>query len=190
MATQILVNISSDNGLSPDRRQLNIWNNAGLIVNLTIGNHFQWTSIRRKQCSYNKMSMKMLSAKWQPFCLNLSVTEYLINLIPTSQYLFANKKITIQSRLIVYEMQTKVHINIAHNTVVSASLLCCFRTSGDWVRPCHEWTERSYWQGRDVWHGNLPYRYWRKSAWLGDLQPLLYNLCFNSNKCLLPKSQC
>ena len=34
--------IGSDNGLSPDRRQANIWTNAGILLIVPMGNKFQW----------------------------------------------------------------------------------------------------------------------------------------------------
>ena len=52
------VSISSDNGLSPDRRQAIIWTNAGILL----------IRIKNTNFSFMKMCFTMLSGKWRPFC--------------------------------------------------------------------------------------------------------------------------
>ena len=64
--THICVNkltiIGSDNGLSPDRRQVIIWTNPGLLLIGPLGTF-----------SFKKMHLKVSSAKRRPFCLGLNV---------------------------------------------------------------------------------------------------------------------
>ena len=65
--------IVSDNGLSPGRRQAIIWTNAGILLigsNLT---NFSEILIEILTYSFTKMSLKVSSAKWRPFCLGLNV---------------------------------------------------------------------------------------------------------------------
>ena len=65
--------ISSDNGLSPGRRQAIIWSNAGILLNGPLGTNFSEILIGIQTFSFKKMHLKMSSAKWCPFCLGLSV---------------------------------------------------------------------------------------------------------------------
>ena len=60
---------SSDNGLSPDRRQAIIWTNAGILLFAPLG-----TNLSEIQTfSFKKMHLKVSSAKRRPFCLGLNV---------------------------------------------------------------------------------------------------------------------
>ena len=65
--------IGSDNSLSPDRRQAIIWTNAELLLIGPSGTNFCEILIRIDTFSFKKMHLKMLSAKWRPFCLSLNV---------------------------------------------------------------------------------------------------------------------
>ena len=68
--------IGSDNGLSPGRRQANIWTNAGLLVIRHLGTNFSEILIGIQTFSFKKMHLKMSSAKWRPFfCLGLNVLK-------------------------------------------------------------------------------------------------------------------
>ena len=58
------INIGSDNGLSPIRRQAIIWTNAGLLSIGPLGTNFSEVLIKIQ----NWMHLKMSSAKWRPFC--------------------------------------------------------------------------------------------------------------------------
>ena len=62
------VSIGSGNGLSPGRRQAIIWNNAGLLSIGPLGTSFSEIRIEIQNFSFTKMHLKILSAKWQPFC--------------------------------------------------------------------------------------------------------------------------
>ena len=64
--------IGSDNGLSPGRRQAIIWINAGILLIGPLGTNFSEILIGIQTFSFKKMRLKMLSAKWRPFCLGLN----------------------------------------------------------------------------------------------------------------------
>ena len=58
-----LINIGSDNGLWPGRRQAIIWTNAGIFLIGPLGTNFTEISIVNHTFSFKKMHLKMLSAK-------------------------------------------------------------------------------------------------------------------------------
>ena len=68
-----LTTIGSDNGLSPGQRQAIIWNNAGILLIEPLGTNFSEIYIEILTFSFNKMRLKVSSAKWRPFCLGLNV---------------------------------------------------------------------------------------------------------------------
>ena len=63
-----LTTIGSDNGLSPCWRQAIIWTNAGT--------NFSEILIKIHTFSFKQMHLKMLSGKWQTFCLGLNVLKH------------------------------------------------------------------------------------------------------------------
>ena len=63
----------SDNGLSPAQWQAIIWTNAGILLIGSLGKNFSGILIKIHTFSFEKMHLKMLSGKWRPFCLGLSV---------------------------------------------------------------------------------------------------------------------
>ena len=65
--------IGSDNGLSPGRRQAIIWTNAGTLLIGPLRTNFSEISIKILPFSFEKMRLKVLSAKLRPFCLGLNV---------------------------------------------------------------------------------------------------------------------
>ena len=65
--------VGSDNGLLPGQRQAIIWTNARLLSNGPLGRNFSEILIKIHIFSSKKMHLKMLSAKWRPFCLGLNV---------------------------------------------------------------------------------------------------------------------
>ena len=65
--------IGPDNGLSPGRRQAIIWTNAAELLIQTLGTNFSEFFSEIHALSFKKMHLKMLSAKWHPFCLGLNV---------------------------------------------------------------------------------------------------------------------
>ena len=68
--------IGSDNGLSPGRRQAIIWTNVGILLIRPLGTNFSEILIGIQTFSFKKMSLKMSSAKWRPFCLGLNVLNH------------------------------------------------------------------------------------------------------------------
>ena len=65
--------VGSDNGLLPRRRQAIIWTSAGILLLGPLGTNCSEILIGFKLFSFRKMHWKMLSGKWQPFCLGLNV---------------------------------------------------------------------------------------------------------------------
>ena len=69
--------IASDNGLSPGRRQAIIWTNAGILLIGPLGTNLSENLIEIITFSWEKMRLKVSSAKWRPFCLGLIVLIHL-----------------------------------------------------------------------------------------------------------------
>ena len=65
--------IGSDNALSPVQRQAIIWTNAGILLIRALGKNSSEIKSEIPVFSFKKMHLKMLSAKWRPFCLGLNV---------------------------------------------------------------------------------------------------------------------
>ena len=65
--------ISSDNGLSPGRRQAITWTNVGILLIGPLGTNFHEMLIEIHTISFKKIHFKMLSGKRRPFCLGLNV---------------------------------------------------------------------------------------------------------------------
>ena len=65
--------IGSDNGLLPGWRQVIIRTNAGILLIGPLGTNFIEILIKFITFSFQKRHLKILSAKWQPFCLGLNV---------------------------------------------------------------------------------------------------------------------
>ena len=80
--------IGSDNGLSPERRQANIWTNPGILLIGTLGTNLSEILSEIHTFSFKKMHLKTLSAKRQPFCLGLNVLTHW-GLGPISQKFFS-----------------------------------------------------------------------------------------------------
>ena len=65
--------IGPNNGLSPGRCQAIIWTNAVILLIGPWGTNFSEILIGVQPFSFKKMHLKMLSAKWRPFCLSPNV---------------------------------------------------------------------------------------------------------------------
>ena len=65
--------IGQDNGLSPDRHQAIIWNNAGILLIGPLKTNFSEIFVKIQAFSFKKRHLKMSSGKWWPFCLGLNV---------------------------------------------------------------------------------------------------------------------
>ena len=78
--------IGSDNGLSPDRRQVIIWTDAGLLSIGPLRTYFSENLIKMQHLLLKKMHAKMCSAKWRPSCLGLNVlTNTYLNMNSSKQ---------------------------------------------------------------------------------------------------------
>ena len=65
--------IGPDNGLSPGWRQAIIWTNSVILLIGPWGTNFSEILIGVQAFLFKKMHLKMLSAKWCPFCLGPNV---------------------------------------------------------------------------------------------------------------------
>ena len=74
--------IGSDNGLSPVRRQAIIWTNAGIMLIGPLGTNFSEILIGIQTFSFKKMLLKISSATWRPFCLDLNVLTHCVPVTP------------------------------------------------------------------------------------------------------------
>ena len=72
-----LTTIGSDNGLSLGRRLAIIWSNDGILLIRPLGTNFSEILLGIQISSFNKMHLKMSSAKWRPFCLGLNVLTHI-----------------------------------------------------------------------------------------------------------------
>ena len=70
----------SDNGLSPGRRQAIIWTNAGILLIRNLRTNFSGILMEIHTFSFKKMHLKMLSAKWRPFCHGFNVLRWDLSL--------------------------------------------------------------------------------------------------------------
>ena len=68
-----LIIIGSDNGLSPERRQANIWSNAGILLIETLLTNFSAILSEIHTFSFKEMHLETLSEKRRPFCPGLNV---------------------------------------------------------------------------------------------------------------------
>ena len=73
--------IGSDDSLSPGRRQAIIWTNAGILLIWTLGTNFSETLTEIHTFSFEKMYLKMSSAKWRQRCLGLNVLRVWRNIL-------------------------------------------------------------------------------------------------------------
>ena len=65
--------ITSDNGLSPARRQPIIWTNDDTLSIRPFGTHFNEILFEIQEFSFTKIHLNISSARCRPFCLGLNV---------------------------------------------------------------------------------------------------------------------
>ena len=84
-----LIIIASHNGLSPGRRQAIIWINAGILFIEPLGKNFSEILIESDTFSFQKMHLKILSDKWQPFflCFNVLRPYHSSHLVQILKYI-------------------------------------------------------------------------------------------------------
>ena len=61
------------NGLAPGQHQAIIWTNAGILSIGLLGTNFNEILIEIHAFLFKTINLKMLSGKWRPFCLGLTV---------------------------------------------------------------------------------------------------------------------
>ena len=71
-----IINIGSDNGLSPGRRQAIIWTNDVILWIRPLGTNFSEILIEFLTFWFKKMRLNVSSVKWRPFCLGLNVLTH------------------------------------------------------------------------------------------------------------------
>ena len=104
-----IIIIVSDNGLSPSQHQAIIWTNAGILLTGLLGTNFSEILIGIKIFSFKKMLLKMLSAKWRPFCLGLNVLkrqqvswwyENMLRLLVSCLFIWPFGEMAVKSKLL------------------------------------------------------------------------------------------
>ena len=68
--------IVSNNGLSPGRRQVIIWTNAGILLVGPLETNFSEIEIEIMTLLFKKVLLKVSSAKRRSFCLGLNVLNH------------------------------------------------------------------------------------------------------------------
>ena len=72
--SELIIN-GSYNGLSPGRCQAIIWTSARILFIWPLGTNFSKMLIKFPISSFKKMPLKMMSAKYRPFCLSLNLVK-------------------------------------------------------------------------------------------------------------------
>ena len=105
--------IASDNGLSPGRRQVIIWTNAGILLIGPLGTNFSEISIKIDTFSVMKTHLKMSPGRWQTFCLGLSVLiqyQFLNSSWPEIVFsVLREMEVSVMHRCITREMWAVFH---------------------------------------------------------------------------------
>ena len=69
--SNLIIN-GSDNGLPPERRQIIIWTNPGILLIKPLGTKLTEILIEIYIFPFKEIHLKTLSAKWWPFCLGFN----------------------------------------------------------------------------------------------------------------------
>ena len=123
-----LTTIGSDNGLSPGRRQAIIWTNAGIMLIGPLETKFSEILIDTLTFSFNKMCLKMSSAKWRPFCLGLNVLSFLAISIKLTFLIFETKQNILIKLLSFYICKYCSTILWTDQHLMSQPSLVCYLT--------------------------------------------------------------
>ena len=133
--------IASGKGLAPCRHQAIIWNNAGIFLIWPLGTNFSETLIEIHIFSFNEMHLKILSGKWQPFCLCLKMLILL-----GKMFVIDNVKLSYRNMLkIMYAQLKKNGITIWKANVHQQ------HHAMDWKKELHLWIV--HWSC--IWYGLL-----------------------------------
>ena len=127
--------IGPDDGLSPSRCQAIIWTNAGILFIAPCETNFSEILIGIQMCSFKKMHLKMLSAKWRPFSLGFNVLSVChkiirIRLFPTNVVVVIFRLIYLSQATAISSYEThKWEVNCYANTLLShKAMMCLFDT--------------------------------------------------------------
>ena len=82
------------------RHQAITWYNADLLSNGLEGTNFTEILNEIQTFSFHKIHLKMLSAKWQPFCFNLNILNVLFLTVNEPNYDHSNNEQAI--RIVVH----------------------------------------------------------------------------------------
>ena len=118
--------IGPDNGLLPDRRQAIIWTNAGILLIGPWGTNFSEILIGIQTFSFEKMHLKMSSAKWRPFCIGLNV---LTTFKERTNWIAVFKSVSLKMEMLC-QCFASICFASMHCTYVGlwvASLWCCIQ---------------------------------------------------------------
>ena len=107
--------IDSDDGLSPERRQANIWNNAGILLIGTLRTSFSEILSKIHTFSFKKMHLKTSSAKRRPFCLGLNVLSFRDSTIENTWGLRRISLLHQQLSMVPFHSSTTHFLKTAHN---------------------------------------------------------------------------
>ena len=114
-----LIIISSDNGLSPGRRQAIIWTNDGILLIGAVGTNFSEILIEIPTFLFWKIHLKGSSAKWWPFCLSPNELRDLCLPVAKTDALLheaADERLYYSARIIFSLIHT--HTFIFHHAVM------------------------------------------------------------------------
>ena len=162
------VSIGSDNGLSPTQHQAIIWTNARLLSIKLLGRNFSEILIKIQDFSFTKLYLKILSAKWRPFCLT-DIRKFagscpnILGRIPILQSFFETQTwfqmrydmsyvrlVSHYSEVIMSEMASQITgVSIVYSTVCSGTdqRKPQSSTSLAFVRGIHGWPANSLHKG-------------------------------------------
>ena len=113
-----IVIIGSDNGLSPGRRQAIIWTNARILLIGPWGTNFSEILIEILTFSFNKMHLKMSSAKWRLFRPGLNVLMLTVSVVK-----YKNTITYHQFQFPLHTVAKPKHTDRKINTCVSVVML-------------------------------------------------------------------
>ena len=102
-----LITIGSDNVLSPGRRQAVIWTNAAILLIGPLGTNFGEILIALEAFSFNKMHLKISSAKWRSFCLGFKV-------LIVSKILTTDSKVRSPVTTVLFYFQSCLKFCLSH----------------------------------------------------------------------------
>ena len=123
--------IGSDNGLSPGRRQAIIWTNDGILLIGPLGTNFNEILFGIQTFPFNKMHLKMPSARWRPFCVGLNVLILSKYTVVTSDICSHNQLGCLQWIFGIHGLPETILVHCSQKMYVitlAVRLFCCLYT--------------------------------------------------------------